>query len=72
MEGIPGGPVVRTPLSLPKAWVLSLVGELRSHMPQDIAKKKKKKCGERKKQRRLTLIISLNPVFLKCYHFNVY
>ena len=58
MEGIPGGPVVRTPLSLPRAWILSLVGELRSHMPQDIAKKKKKMWGEKEAEE-----INLNYIF---------
>ena len=34
LEGeFPGGPVVRTPLSLPRALVQSLVRELRSHKP---------------------------------------
>ena len=38
----PGGPVVRTvALSLPRAWVQSLVGELKSHKLHDTAKKKK-------------------------------
>ena len=57
MEGIPGGPVVRTPLSLPKAWVLSLVGELRSHMPRGMAKKKKM-WGEKEAEE-----INLNYIF---------
>ena len=39
-EGVfPGGPVVRTPLSLSKAWVHTLVRELRSHKPCSVAKK---------------------------------
>ena len=37
----PGGPVVRTLLSLPRAWVRSLLGELRSCKPCGTAKKKK-------------------------------
>ena len=40
-----GGPVVRTLLSLPGAWVQSLVRKLRSHKPDIVAKKKKKKCS---------------------------
>ena len=36
----PGSPVVRTLLSLLKAWVRSLVGELRSHKPRGMAKRK--------------------------------
>ena len=35
----PGSPVVRTALSLPKAWAQSLVGELRSHEPHGVTKK---------------------------------
>ena len=38
----PGGPVVRTLISLPRAQVHSLVGELRSHEMHSSAKKKKK------------------------------
>jgi len=57
VEGIPGGPVVRTPLSLPRAWVLSLVGELRSHMPQGMAQKKKM-WGEKEAEE-----INLNYIF---------
>ena len=37
-----GGPVARAPLPLQGARVQSLVGELRSHMRQGTAKKKKK------------------------------
>ena len=35
----PGSPVVRTRLSLPRAWVQSLVRELRSCKPWGVAKK---------------------------------
>ena len=35
-------------ISLLGAWVLSLVGELRSHRSCDAAKKKKKKAGKYK------------------------
>ena len=38
----PGGPVVRTPLSLPGAQVQPLVGKLRAHKPQGYARKEKK------------------------------
>ena len=31
---LPGSPVVKTPFSIQGAWVRSLVGDLRSHMPQ--------------------------------------
>ena len=39
----PGGPMVKTLLSMQRTWVQSLVGELRSHMQCGAAKKKKKK-----------------------------
>ena len=38
----PGGPVVKTLLSMQRTWVQSLVGELRSHMQCGAAKKKKR------------------------------
>ena len=39
----PGGLVVKTLVLPPQGvWVRSLVGELRSHMPHGMAKKKKK------------------------------
>ena len=48
MEGrdFPGGPVVKTALPTQRAWVQSLVGELRSHKPHCAAQKKKKKKKE--------------------------
>ena len=39
--GIPGSPVVRTLLSLPRVQVQSLARELRSHKPSSMTKKKK-------------------------------
>ena len=36
----PGSPVVKTTLPTQGPWVQSLVGELRSHMPHSMAKKK--------------------------------
>ena len=39
----PAGPVVKTPQGVQ---VRSLVGELRSHMPRGVAKKKKKKISD--------------------------
>ena len=42
-EDFPGVPVVKTELPLQGARVRSLVGELRSHMPQGVAKKSKLK-----------------------------
>ena len=39
----PGGPVLELVASLPRAQVQSLVGELRSHKPRCVAKKKKKR-----------------------------
>ena len=57
MEGIPGGPVVRT--LLPRAGVLSLAGELRSHMPRGMAPPPKKKMwGEKEAEE-----INLNYIF---------
>ena len=38
-DRLPGGPVVKTPLPLQWAWVPSLIGELRSHVPQGAPKK---------------------------------
>ena len=38
----PGSLVVKTLLPMQEAWVLALVRELRSFMPHDVAKKKKK------------------------------
>ena len=37
LREFPGSPVVRTPLL--RAWVRSLVGELKSHKPHSMAKK---------------------------------
>ena len=40
-EGVfPGGPGIKNPPSREGAWVRSLVGELRSHMPSGTDKKK--------------------------------
>ena len=55
MEGIPGGPVVRT--LLPRVGVLSLAGELRSHMPRGMAPQKKM-WGEKEAEE-----INLNYIF---------
>ena len=38
----PGSPVVDSVLPLQGAWVQSLAGELKAHMPHGMAKKKKK------------------------------
>ena len=38
-DRLPGGPVVKTPLPLQRVWVPSLIGELRSHVPQGAPKK---------------------------------
>ena len=46
LRGFPGGPVVKTALSMQRTQVRSLVGELRSHMPHGQKKKKKKKIPE--------------------------
>ena len=35
LRGVPGGPMVKTLLPMQRAWVQSLVGELRSHMPKN-------------------------------------
>ena len=40
-KDFPDGPVVRTSLPLQGAWVQSLVRELRSHRPLDVAKNNK-------------------------------
>ena len=42
----PGGPVVRTLRFHCRGWVQSLVGELRSHKPNGVAKKKKNRENE--------------------------
>ena len=42
---VPGGPEVKTALSLQHMWVRSLVRELRSRRPCSTAKKKKKPTG---------------------------
>ena len=43
---LPGGPVVRTLLLLPAAWVRSLVRKLRSRKPHGMEKKKKERIRE--------------------------
>ena len=40
---MPVGPVAKTTLALPRAQVLVLVGELRSHKPWSMTKKKKRR-----------------------------
>ena len=44
LQEFPGGPVVRTLLSLPGAWVQPLVRELKSHEP----------CGQQKKNEKIS------------------
>ena len=39
-----GGLVVKSPLPMQGVWVRSLVGELRPHMPQDVAQKRGELC----------------------------
>lgn len=41
LREVPGGPVVRTVLSLPRAWVQSLVGEIRWHKTCGAVKRNK-------------------------------
>ena len=61
LRDFPGGPVVKTPrfhcrgLGFNQgSWILSLVRELRSHMPGSEAKKKKKKNGNLKAFQKFT------------------
>ena len=42
----PGGPVVKTPLPLQRAWVPSLIWELRSLMPQGASKKNEREMEQ--------------------------
>ena len=51
----PGGPAVRLGAFTAVAWVQSLVGELRSHKPCDMAKKKKEKKLKKKMHRPVLL-----------------
>ena len=48
-----GGPVVRTLLSLLRARVQSLVGELRSHNPHGVAKKYKHKHRQTNEEKKI-------------------
>ena len=40
VKKLPGGPMVRTLLSLLSTQIHSLIGELKSHKPQNVAKRK--------------------------------
>ena len=55
MGDFPGGPVVDSLLPMQRAWVLSLIRELRSHMAHGMAKKRKKK----KARKHLTFFVWL-------------
>ena len=44
----PGGPIVKTPLWMQGSQVRFLVGELRSHKPPGLAKRKKEKKKNKK------------------------
>ena len=52
IRDFPGGPVVKTLLSLQGAWVLSVTGELRSHAPIWHSQKKKTKTKPKQQQQK--------------------
>lgn len=59
MGDFPGGSVVDSLLPMQRAWVLSLIRELRSHMAHGMAQKKKKKEKSQKASNVLCLVEGL-------------